>query len=192
MPNGRRPRVLKISGGNILIDPYFVLEQAGLGAGMKVADLGCGAVGHFVIPAGKIVGDKGVVYAVDILKFVLNAVLSRAKLEGITNIETVWSNLEIFGATKIKEESLDFAFLINILWQIKKREEVFREAIRLVKKGGKILIAEWGIGEAPLGPPFERRVSKEYIKELARKFNLEEIKEFEAGTYHYGIVFKKP
>ncbi len=190
MPNGR-PRLLKISGGNILLDPYFILEQVGLSERMKMADLGCGAAGHFVIPAGKIVGDRGIVYAVDILKFVLDAVVSRAKLEGVTNIETVWANLEIFGATKIEPESLDFVLLANTLWQVKKREEVFREAIRLTKKGGKIAIVEWVMGEAPLAPPPERRVSKDYVRELARKYNLEEVKEFKAGPYHYGLILRK-
>lgn len=189
MPNGRR--VLKISGGNILLDPWFIWEQAGLRTGMAVADLGCGAAGHFVIPAAKIVGEKGIVYAVDILKSVLEAVKSRAKLEGVANVELVWSNLEIYGATKIQAESLDFVLLANTLWQVKKKEEIFREAVRLIKKGGKLVVVEWWMGEAPLGPPPERRIEKSYVKELASKFNLEEVKEFKAGPYHYGMVFKK-
>jgi ubiquinone/menaquinone biosynthesis C-methylase UbiE len=191
MPNGRRPRILKISGGNSLLDPYFILGEVGLGAGMKVADLGCGAVGHFVIPAGKIVGERGVVYAVDILKSVLAAVLSRAKLEGVTNVKTVWSNLEIDGATEIQPQSLDFVLLINTLWQIKKNETTFREAVRLIKNGGKLVVVEWWLGEAPLGPPSERRISKDYVRDLAKKYGLTEEKEFKAGPYHYGLVFKK-
>lgn len=190
MPNGGF-KPLKISGGNILLDPYFIFEQIGLGAEMKIADLGCGAAGHFVIPAAKIVGEKGIVYAVDLLKSVLEAVKSRARLEGVANVELVWSNLEIYGATKIQPESLDFVLLSNTLWQIKKREEVFREAVRLIKKGGKIAVIEWTMGEAPLGPPPEKRMSKDYVRELAKKHGLSEEKEFKAGSYHYGLVFKK-
>lgn len=191
MPNGRDLQTIKISGGNILLDPYFIFEQIGLGAEMKIADLGCGAAGHFVIPAAKIVGGKGKVYAVDLLKSVLEAVKSRAKLEGVANVELIWSNLEIYGATKIEPESLDFVLLANTLWQIKKREEVFREAVRLIKKEGKIAVVEWGLGEAPLGPPPERRISKDIARELAKKYGLAESKEFKAGPYHYGLVFKK-
>lgn len=191
MPNWKSLRVLKISGGNILLDPYYIWEQSGLGAGMKVADFGCGAAGHFVIPAAKIVGEKGVVYAVDLLKSVLEAVKSRAKLENVSNVEYVWSNLEIYGATKINPESLDFVLLANTLWQIKKNEEVFREAARLTKQGGKIVVVEWEMGEAPLGPPPSRRISKDYARELAAKNNFKEIKEFKAGPYHYGLIFVK-
>lgn len=191
MPNGKNIGVLKISGGNILLDPFYILEEAGLAAEMKVADLGCGAAGHFVIPAGKIVGTKGVVYAVDLLKSVLDAVKSRAKLEEVENVETVWSNLEIYGATKIDSGSLDMVFLVNTLFQIKKRDEVLREAVRLLKPGGKIVVVEWGQGQAPLGPPPSLRLGKDTVREMAIKNNLKEVREFKAGPYHYGILFIK-
>lgn len=185
------PKTLKISGGNILLDPYSILNQIGLRQGMTMADFGCGAAGHFVIPAGKIVGAKGKVYAVDLLKSVLDAVRSRAKMEEVSNIETVWSNLEIYGATDIKEGSLDFVLLANALFQIKKRDEVFREAARLLKPGGRVVVVEWGLGEAPLGPPPAERLSKDAVREIARINNLTEVEEFKAGPYHYGLVFSK-
>jgi len=184
-------KILKISGGNRLLDPYSIFEQVGLGTGVKMADLGCGAAGHFVIPAAKIVGKEGIVYAVDLLKSVLEAVKSRARLEGVGNIETVWSNLEIYGATDIKEGSLDLVFLANTLFQISKKEEVFREAVRLAKKGGKIAVIEWGLSASPLGPPLDRRLNKDVVRELARVNGLTEVKEFKAGPYHYGLVFSK-
>jgi len=191
MPNGKELGILKISGGNILLDPYFILEQIELGAGMKMADLGCGAAGHFVLPAAKIVGPRGKVYAVDLLKSVLEAVKSRAKLEGVGNVELVWSNLEIYGATAIAPDSLDVTLLVNTLFQIKKRDEVLREAVRLTKSGGKVAVVEWGLGEAPMGPSPELRLSKDTVRELARKNGLTEVKEFKAGPYHYGLIFKK-
>ncbi len=184
-------KVLKISGGNILLDPYFIFEQIGLGAGERIADLGCGSAGHFVIPAAKIIGEKGTVYAVDLLKSVLEAVKSRAKLEGVGNVELVWSNLEIYGATDIPEGSLDFVLLANTLFQIPKKEEVFREAMRLVKKGGKIAVVEWGLAAAPLGPPLDRRLNKDTVRQMAQANGLTEVREFKAGPYHYGLVFSK-
>lgn len=191
MPDLKNIRTSRISGGNVLLDPYYILEEIGLGSGMKIADFGCGAAGHFVIPAGKIIGKNGTSYAVDLLKSVLSAVKSRARFEGVDNVEAVWSNLEIYGATKIKEGSLDFVLLANTLFQIKKNEEVFKEAIRLLKSGGKTAVVEWKMIDAPLGPPMEKRLSKDYIRGLAKKYNLEEVKDFKAGPYHYGLVFKK-
>ncbi len=83
---------------------------------MSVGDLGCGNLGYFSVPAAKIVGQNGVVYAVDILKSVLQSVENIARQEGLDNIKTVWSNLEVVGATKITPASLDLIMVVNMLF----------------------------------------------------------------------------
>jgi len=191
MPELKKIGTSRISGGNVLLDPYHIFKEIGLEAGMRIADFGCGAAGHFVIPAGKIIGKKGTVFAVDILKLVLNTVKSRARFEEVGNVEAIWSNLEIYGATKIKEASLDFVLLANTLFQIKKNKEIFKEAVRLIKNNGKVAVVEWKMSASPLGPPTEKRLSKDFVCDLAKENELEEMKEFQAGPYHYGLVFGK-
>src|SRR3989338_2320784 len=176
-----------ISGGNELLDPGEIFSHINLKAGMKVGDLGCGGAGHFTVPAGRKVGSQGLVYAVDILKSVLQSVVSRARLEGLGNIRTVWSNLEIAGATRIPKEGLDIAFLINILFQSKQDDNIIAEAVRLLKKEGELLIIDWKSSGSSFGPPAVDRIKPETIKSIAKKLNLKLIDEFDAGTYHYGL-----
>ncbi|MDD5071273.1 MAG: class I SAM-dependent methyltransferase [Patescibacteria group bacterium] len=183
--------MLKTTGGNVLLDAGFVLSKAKIGENLKVADLGCGASGHFVFPSAKLVGKRGVVYAVDILKTVLEEIKRRARQENIDNIQTIWSNLEIFKATKIESGSLDAAFLINTLYQSHKRVEILREAVRMLKKGAKLLVVEWQNVSSPFGPPPEERVKIDLLKAGAKKLGLEIEEEFEAGQHHYGILFVK-
>lgn len=180
-----------ISGGNELLDQAKIFDRLGIKIGSKVADLGCGSAGHFVIPAAQKVGNHRIVYAVDILKSVLQSVVTKGRLEGVNNIKTVWSNLEIVGATKIKEESLDFALLINILFQSKKHENIIKEAVRLLKPEGKLLVIDWDLGSTNFGPPQEMRLKPEVIKKMAAGLNLKLLDEFQAGTYHYGLIFSK-
>src|SRR3989344_2513978 len=89
-----------------LLNPASIFAHAHIKNGMRVADLCCGSSGHFIFPLSKLVGEAGMVYAVDILKSALSGIEGRAKLEGETNINTVWSDLEKYGATKIDSESL--------------------------------------------------------------------------------------
>ena len=180
-----------ITGGNALLDAKFILARAQIKEGMQVADLGCGASGHFVFPSARIVGKKGTVYAVDIMKTILQSIEKRAKLENLQNIQTVWSDLEIFGATKIDSGKLDVAMLINTLYQSKKRIEIVREAVRLIKKGGKLIVVEWKNSALPFGPSIENRVEKDLLKNGSAKLGLKIEEEFEAGDYHYGIIFDK-
>ena len=181
----------KQTGSNSLLDPIFIIKKAKIGEKTVVADLGCGSSGHFVFPAAKIVGDKGKVYAVDILRPSLENLNKRIKQENVKNVETVWSDLELYKATKIETESLDVGLLINTLYQSKKRIEILRESVRLVKRGGKILVVEWEDASLPFGPPSEERVKIDPLKKVAEKLGLKPIEEFEAGKYHYGILFEK-
>lgn len=182
---------LRMRGGNELVDPVRLLEHAGIKQGYIVAELGCGAAGHFVFPAAHLVGPPGKVYAVDILKSVLEAINSRAKLEGVDNVEGVWADLERPGALKIPEASADLTLLVNDLSQIPARETVVREAARITKVGGTLLVADWKGGYSPLGPPPGKRVEPEAAKTLLGATGFELTSEFEAGPYHFGLVFRK-
>jgi len=183
--------MLKVTGGNNLIDVNLILTKSDIHEGMRVADLGCGATGHFVFPTALLTGRKGKVYAVDILKTVLETVEKRRKQEGLENVESVWSDLEVFGATKIESNSLDLAFLINTLYLSDKKYEMMREAVRLLKNGSRLLVVEWKNTALPLGPSIENRVKEDFIKTSAKNLGLQLVDEFEAGPYHYGMIFEK-
>jgi ubiquinone/menaquinone biosynthesis C-methylase UbiE len=180
-----------MSGGNELLNPIAILTHIGVKEGSVVADLGCGGAGHFVLPAGRLVGEDTTVYAVDILKTVLNTVASKARLLGINNIKKVWSNLELSQATNIAPDSLDFALLINVLFQSSNPEAMIKEAIRLLKPGGKLLIIDWSLAQKVFGPPVEKRIDAKKIQERAKVLGLKLVEEFAPGPYHYAFVFTK-
>ena len=103
------------SAGKALIDSRKILQRVGLARGMRLVDFGCGRTGHFIFPAAKMVEDVGLVYAVDILKEVLDNVRSRVRSGGYDNIQLVWSDIEVPGKTPIPAESLDVCFLVNVI-----------------------------------------------------------------------------
>lgn len=182
---------MKPSGGNALLDVNIILDKAQVSDKTKIADLGCGTSGHFVFPAAERVGKYGKVYAVDILKTTLENIKKRARLEHMENVETVWSDVEVFGATKIESGSLDVVMLINTLYQSHKRVEIIRESIRMMKKEGRLVVVEWKDISIPMGPPSEEKVKAELLKRAAQKLGLHIEEEFDAGPYHYGLIFIK-
>lgn len=177
--------------GETLLDSKLILAKGQVGDRKRVAHLGCGASGHFVFPSAKLVGKRGQVYAVDILKPVLERVDRQSRQENLVNIKTIWSDLEIFGATSIESSSLDTALLINVLYESKKRPEILREAIRLLKKDGRLVIVEWKNVATPFGPSIEERVRQDLLELAGKKLGLVLEEEFVAGPYHYGLVFVK-
>lgn len=182
----------KIPGGNELLDPGDLIKnKLGVTYGARVADLGCGGAGFFVLQTAQVVGPEGKVYAVDILKSALANVNTRAKLLGFRNIKTVWSDLEKPGATNINDEEVDFALVINILFQNKEHLNILKETARLTKRGGKILIVDWKEGRFSIGPKAEDKLSVSRVMTLAQTLNLRLDQQFEAGKFHYGLIFVK-
>ena len=95
------------------------------------------------------------------------------------------------GATKITENSLDFALLVNTLFQSKKQEEMITEAVRLLKKGGKLLIIDWSDTAPAFAPPEELQVNKKIISDTTLQLDMKLEQEFQAGPYHFGMIFIK-
>lgn len=179
-----------LQNGNELVK-VDIFNKLGLEEGMHVGDLGCGNLAFYAFNAAKFVGKKGVVYAVDILKTALNAVDNRIRHEGLDNVKTVWSNMELVGATNIEPGSLDAAFIHNVLFQSISHEGFLKETNRLLKNGGKLMIIDWKKSGAPFGPPLKDRPDPKTIKTIAEKNGFKLTDEFEAGPHHFGLIFIK-
>ncbi len=172
---------------NGFLEPSKVLKQIKPKEDIAAADFGSGS-GGWTIPLAKIL-EKGKVFAFDIQAEMLSGVRSRAKLERLENIETRRCDLEIPGATRLKDNSLDLVLVPNLLFQVKNKKAIIEEAKRILKKGGEILVLDWNPG-AHLGPK-ESRISEEEVKRIAKELDLKFKKEFKAGAYHFALIFKK-
>lgn len=167
------------------LNPAKILNQLELRADMTAVDFGCGS-GGWVIPLAKRL-EEGKVYAIDILEEPLSALEGKAKAEKILNIETVIADIE--EGTKLLPECCDLVLMTNLLFEVDDKKGAVKEAKRVLKKEGEILIVDWKT-DAPLGPE-KSRVSADEVKGIAKDSDLKLEKEFEAGNYHYGLVFRK-
>jgi len=170
------------------LNPEKVIEELDLRDNMIAVDFGSGA-GGWAIPLAKKL-EEGKVYSIDVQEEMLSALKSRAAIENILNIETIVCDLENPEKLELVDNFFDIILMTNLFFQIKNKKKVLREAQRILKKGGQILVVDWK-KESALGPR-EGKVTDEEIKKIAENLGLELKKEFEAGEYHYGLVFTKP
>ena len=191
-PNTQRANTKKPveSFGVAFIDPQQVIDTLDIKEGMIVADFGCGT-GYFSFPLSKSVGPNGKVFALDILKEKLEAIESQAKILSMNNIVTKRVNLEVVGGSKLEESSVDWVFLVNMLFQNKFKRQIFEEVKRVLKKGGKVLVVEWNANDSTLGPSESLRVSKDEITSIGQEVGLSIIKEQKMSDYHFGIILEK-
>lgn len=171
----------------IFLNPEEVLSQLQIKEDSAIADFGSGA-GGFTIPLAKR-AYKGIVYAIDIQEEPLSALLGKAKAEGLVNIKTIQSDLEVPKGSTLPDNSIDWVIIANLLFQVENKEGVLREAERILKPGGKLLIIDWK-KDSPFGPP-EGRVDPEEIRKICVFLELIPKEEIHAGNYHWALLFEK-
>lgn len=178
--------------GDQLIEPALLFQKAHMQAGMHIADFGCGRTGHIIFPALHIIGSGGVIYGVDILKEALESISRRAQIANVTNVHTVWSNIEWTGKTAIAERTLDVVFLINVLCHVENRHGVLEEAYRLLKDKARIVIVDWSDQSTlPMAPTEGGTIDFDNIVQWAQLRHMVVQESFEAGEHHRGVVLYK-
>lgn len=128
-------RWMKESGENIL-------KYIGIKRGQNVLDFGCGS-GNYTIPAGKVVGEHALVYALDEDKEALDQLMSKAKSIGLKNI----TRLDTSGKSRIglDNESIDVVLLYDVLHyyyfpQEEDRRRLLYEVYRVLKPNGLLSV----------------------------------------------------
>ena len=172
-------------------NPTKNVHQMGLTDGMKVGDLGSGS-GHYVLAAAGVVGPAGRVYAVDIQEDVLKHIRDSGSQKHLSNIETIWGDIEKPGGTKLREHILDAVILSNVLFQVDDKQAVVDEIKRILKPDGKVLAFDWAGPYNGMGPPPERVVSEHEAEELFISNGFHKVKSFRGGPHHYSILFTSP
>jgi len=174
--------------GNQLIDPALLFEKVQLHEGMHVADFGCGKTGHIVFPAAQVVGERGVVYAVDILKDILEMIRKRAASEAMHNVAPVWADLERKKGVLIAEKTVDIIFMINVLFHFKDYRTTLEEAARILKPKARIVVVDWKKKLGMLGPDEKQMVRFGEIEEWARSTNFVIQEDCDIGPYHRCMI----
>lgn len=178
----------KGTGG--FLDPDKIASEFGIKEGMTIADFGSGA-GYFTILLAQKVGKDGKVFALDILETALDNVRVKAKGAGLDNVETTRANLEVLGGSGLADNSQDIVLLANIFFQSDKKGEIIKEAKRVLKNGGSIVVIDWKRGAGGFGPPDNLRTDEIAMRSLVMGESFSFEKEIDAGQFHYGMIFHK-
>lgn len=170
-------------------NPQNVLGQVHVDPGMITADFGCG-LGYYTLVLSDLVGPSGKVFGYDIQKDLLGRLKTEITQKGIENIELIWADLDEPNSTKLKENTLDRVIMTNILFQVEDKKALIREAKRVLKKSGKVVVVDWMDSFGGLGPHKADVVKKEIAKRIFEEEGFVLEREINAGEHHYGLVFK--
>ena len=171
-------------------DPKQNLEQIDIEPGMHIADLGCGS-GFYAIAAAELVGEKGKVFAIDVQKQLLEKVQASAKQQHVMNVYPVWGNAEKENGTRLRDRSIDIALVVNTLFQIDDTASFAKEAARILKKGGQLLVVDWSESHGGLGPTPDQVVEEQSAREVFELAGFQHERDIDTGEHHYGFIMTR-
>jgi len=172
------------------ISPEEIIKNLSLDVGMQVADFGAGS-GAYSILAGKQVGASGRVYAIDVNKELLAKIKKDAADQKIFNVEIIWGDVETPGGTKLKDKLIDRVIISNILFQVEDKEGVAKEAARILKPNGLVLVIDWSGSYGGLGPKESDVLSKETAQRFFLNNSFAPARDLPAGDYHFGFIMRR-
>lgn len=155
-----------------------------------VADFGAGS--GFVARATARAVPRGEVFAIEINRDLVARITREASEEGLKNVHPLWGDIELSGGTKLANESVDDVVMSNILFQLDDKKGALKEAYRVLKAGGRLLVVDWEESFGGLGPHPDRVFTKKMAEELISACGFTKLSDtIPGGEHHYGILFKK-
>lgn len=158
-----------------------ILRAAGIDGGQVVVDLGAGP-GFFTLPAARLVGSGGSVYAVDVQQGMLEVCQRRAAEAGITWIDTVRSEES---RVPLPDATADRVVIAFVLHEANDPAALLREAVRLLRPDGEVAVVESPKIEGTPGPPMEHRIGEDELAVLAAQVGLSASSAGQRGAMYY-------
>jgi ubiquinone/menaquinone biosynthesis C-methylase UbiE len=165
-------------------DPDVILREMGLQAGNTLVDIGCGR-GYFTIPAAKMVGEKGKVYALDSNPSTIENLDGWLKTADLKNVYTRVGAAE---SAVLCEACADFVFFGIVFHDFRNRSAVLKNARRMLKPEGKLIDLDFKKIEMPFGPPERIKLSENEAQRVLEDAGFKVIRSKEIEPYSYLLI----
>ncbi len=170
-------------------DSALVFETLALQPGHVFLDLGCG-LGEYALHAARLVGDMGVVYALDRTDSIIEDLERRGHIEKISNVTAMAA--DITQPLPMKSESVDRCLLATVLHipdVVARVEPLCAEIRRVLKPEGRLVIIDCYSKDLTFGPPESMRLPPDQVRTLIAKHGFSAMEEIDLG-FNYLIQFQ--
>lgn len=177
---------------NTFSDPRKIISQLNIEPNAHIADLGAGS-GSYVLELGqKLKGSSTAkIFAVDVQKELLNRIQTQAHDQNLQTIHIIWGDIEEEHGSRLRRESIDMVIIANTLFQVEHKIGLIKEARRILKPGGKLVVIDWSESFGNIGPKESEIVSEETAKLLCEDHGFSFDRTLDAGKHHYGFITRK-
>ena len=167
----------------------LLIESLELEPGMVVADIGAGS-GVISVMIAEEIGEKGTVLAVDIQQEMLDALAIKCKKLGVENIESVLGTAK---SPKLKPETVDLAFMVDVYHEFDFPYEMLLEISKSLKPGGRVAFVEYRKEDPDVPIKLVHKMSEAQVKREAShpEFGLRWLKTVDKLPRQHVVIFEK-
>jgi len=156
--------------------------------GDVVADIGCGT-GYYASRMAKLVGEKGLVYGVEIQQEMLDLLARNMKHLGVDNVKGHMGEPD---DPKLPKESCDVVLMVDVYHEFEFPHEMVRSMIEALKPGGRMVLIEYRAEDPEVKiKPLHKMSEAQVKKEMAIHPELEWVETFGELPQQHLIVFRK-
>ncbi len=168
-------------------NPEAILTDIGVRSGITFIDVGCGT-GFFTLPAARMIGNSGKVFALDIDANFIAGLQERANIEHVNNLSVTVGRAEDL---VLCDQCADIVFFGIVLHDFQDAARVLENANKMVKASGMLVNLDWKKKPMDFGPPLKIRFDEQTAAGLIKSagFKIESTKD--NGPYHY-IITARP
>lgn len=166
--------------------PDQIMDALNIADGSRVADIGAGA-GWFTIRLARRVGPRGVVYAQDVQREMLEAIRRRVAKEGLENVET---RLGMDSNPNLPASALDAVLVVDVYPEVEDPITLLKNLGGALKPNGRIGIVNYRPGRGGPGPAPEEgpRIAAAVVEGDARAAGLRVLTHETFLPYQYLLV----
>lgn len=156
--------------------------------GEVVADIGVGS-GYVSRKISKRVGEKGVIYGVDIQQEMLDVLAKRMAMFRIANVKGVLGEIT---DPKLPAESCDTMIMVDVYHEFDHPYEMIAAMTKALKPGGRIVFVEFRGEDSNVPIKLVHKMTEAQVKKEMSVHSLVHAETISVLPWQHIIVFRKP
>lgn len=156
----------------------------------QVLDLACGA-GRYSLEMSSLLGEKGLIYAVDLWDEGIESLKNVIREKRISNIQPIQA--DITSHLPLENKSIDFCLMATILHDLRQEEQerALKELVRVMKPESVLAVIEFKKIDKGPGPPINIRISEQEAEKKIEKYGFLKIYLGGIGEFNYLMNLRK-
>ena len=165
----------------------LLLPALKLKPGDVVADIGCGT-GYFSWRMAKLVGDKGLVYGVDIQPEMLDLLAKQMEKRSVKNVKGVLGTIT---DPKLPANSVDLVIMVDVYHEFDHPHEMMANIVNALKPGGRVVFVEYRAEDPEVPIKRLHKMSESQVRKEAEAHALKWVETSTILPRQHIIIFRK-